>query len=255
MGGAEVVKREPEDLRKSISPTERVLLDRRRMVLVPSSAATTTSTPNTTTARLDPHTKEILEAQIIKEESLDRPRISQATYCTTSENEKMTSGYVGFPATGHNAYDPVSPYVSSSSPGVYTTSAPVREPTPGPGYAFANDPYYPSYIRSTSENQYNTDARIDYANPNEQAFDRYPRASTNYKSITVDSSPDSGTSSDPGIPREHGLFQPQVRECFFHVQCCVLSVNCVFYCADPAFQVYREYLTLYMFICNSYSSF
>jgi len=205
VGGTEVVKREPEDLtRKSISPSERLLVGR------PSA---TSSAHNN--ARLDPHTKEILEAQIIKEESLERSNLSQKTFTTSAVEDKMsTAEYLGFAQSPGQTYG--TPYLATS-PGVYTTNSSTVVRGPTPGYTAAAEPQYytsePYYTSRAAETQYSLLTRPEYPSTNDNGFDRYNRTGTIYKGVplTVDSSPDSGTSSDPG--REH-LFQPQVRNIF-----------------------------------------
>ena len=225
VGGAEIVKREPEDLtRKSISPSERFVVDRRRMVLLPSSITTTTATSGASSARLDPHTKEVLEAQIIKEEveAGERPRLSQATYTTTTtvDDKMSTAGYLGFSSAspGPN-YEQVS-YLSPS-PVPYTSAGSQvhRGGTPG-GFPIVTEPYAGEYYnayRPHNESQYASGPRpVEYSTGQEAAFERnYLRSAVNCKTVplTVDSSPDSGTSSDPG--RDHGLFQTQVSALFY----------------------------------------
>lgn len=208
VGGVGGVKREPEDLtRRSISPSDRMVVDRRRTVFLPPVS-------DGSSPRLDQATKEELEAQI-KEEGGDRPRGTQTTFviAATSQSvetgDKMTSSYLGFPtAPSQSPYEHVPPYLSPS-PQSYTTTAPPAAIRGSSTYAAVSDQYYSEYYRSTSEPQY-TLARPEYPVTSETDFDRYSRPGTIYKTLnlTVDSSPDSGTSSDPG--REQALFVPQV---------------------------------------------
>lgn len=207
-GGVEAVKREPEDLtRRPTSPPHHVVVDRRRMVLLPHPTIEGSS------ARLDQATKDELEAQI-KEEGGDRPRAvpQQATFAIVSPQgietgDKMsTTQYLGFAANSPQPSYEHATYLSPS-PQSYTTSAASPAIRANTVSYSAPDQYYDYY--RTTEPQHNL-VRPEYTTTTD-AFDRYTRPVSNYKSLnlTVDSSPDSGTSSDPG--RDPSLFNTQVR--------------------------------------------
>ncbi|XP_018018633.1 protein grainyhead isoform X2 [Hyalella azteca] len=199
------VKREPEDLtRRSISPSPHLIVDRRRMVLLQPSVI------EGSTARLDQATKQELEAQI-KEEGGDRPRLAQTAAFTIvssqpldSSDSKMSAGFINFPPApaSQSGFEHV--YLSPPPQSYTTTASPVIRGTTT-SYT-APDPYYHDYYRP-NEPQH-TLVRSEYAASD--TFDRYARPGKNYQSslnLTVDSSPDSGTSSDPG--RDHSLFNTQ----------------------------------------------
>lgn len=209
VGGADGVKREPEDLtRRSISPSERLIVGRRRPVYLPPVEEGT--------SRLDQATKDELEAQI-KEEGGDRPRTTPTFVLgvnqSVDDSDKMSS-YVGFtpspqPGYEHGTYlgSPQATYTTSASPAVVRGSV--------SSYSTGADQYYEYYRPTNGEPQY-TIARPDYnTSVTEPSFERYARPGPPYKSVnlTVDSSPDSGTSSDPG--REHPqVFTTQVSVLF-----------------------------------------
>ena len=205
VGGPQVVKREPEDLtRKSVSPTERLVVDRRHTLFIPVSDTTT---------KLDRATKEGLEAQV-KEECGDRPRVAQSYTITNApaaappqttldpDSKMTTANYIGFATSPQPIYEH-SAYLTPSPQSYTTTASLVREATT------SEQIYYADYYRNTDP-QY-TVSRPEYTTTEPTYVDRYQRPTGNYKTVnnlTVDSSPDSGTSSDPG--REHTIFTTQV---------------------------------------------
>ncbi|CAL4066676.1 unnamed protein product, partial [Meganyctiphanes norvegica] len=238
VGGAEGVKREPEDLtrRASASPADRgALSDRRRVILPPPPSVPSSgeSPPSLEPVVLSLKTGE-LEHHVIKEEldlgPLDR-RSNHALVIQapldSGNSDKMSTGagtYIGgFTSTSPGAptmYEPVHSYLTSPSPQPYTTStSPVIRGSPAGAIYSTADPFYRDYY-TTVEPQYTT-IRQDYAPAppgTEQAYvlDRYPRPP--YKtngvsgSLTVDlpSPADSGISADAITPRD----QPQFAQTF-----------------------------------------
>ena len=223
------MKREPEDLtRRSSSPNDSFVLGKRVYLSPPSDLAISVGSSSTT--GLDRQTKAELEAQI-KEEGGDTPR-RNTTYLMTqissdpqNEDEKMTTQYVhpNYPnVSSAYSYDSPSLYVSPS-PQPYTPGAPSHtslRTTPGGSFAAPDHTYVDTYQRAPSVPA--TDAgytlsRTEYAAPTSD-YDRYTRLGTHYPRTNIslapaDSSPDSGTSSDPG--REQLMFNSQVRGILF----------------------------------------
>ena len=215
VGGAESVKREPEDLtRRSSSPCESYLVSRRATggsVILSSG----TSIPLVgSSSRLDQATKEELEAQV-KEESGDRPRNS-TTYVIAnpsslhSIDDKMTS-YLppsyATPSSQYNPYD-AQPIYLSPSPQSFNSCSTTLRPATGSFTTSSNtyvEHYDPAPSVPSSEANY-IRGGPDYP---QSDYERSIAFRAQYKVLNAaDSSPDSGTSSDPG--REHIMFAPQV---------------------------------------------
>lgn len=204
-GGAEVVKREPEDLtRKCISPAGRsVLSDKRRPVLLqgtPQSDSPPALIPT------QPFKDEF--EPVVKEEERHRVNHTIIIQAPLDSGDKMSAGYLGSftSASPQSNYEAV-PYLAPSPQPYVTSTSPVIR---GSSAVYSSaESYYRDYYQ-VSDPQY-TPLRQDYSTT-EVTFDRcYTRPAPSYKSIlTVDSSPDSGISSDTVPSREQALSLPQV---------------------------------------------
>lgn len=203
-GGAEVVKREPEDLtRKCISPERIVQSDKRRPVLLQGTPQSDSPPALIPTQNFKDDVDPVL-----KEE--DRHRINHTIIIQAplDSGDKMSaSSYLGsFPSPSpQSSYETV-PYLAPSPQPYATSTSPVIRASSA-AYTTA-EPYYREYYQ-VSEPQY-TSLRQEYS-ATEVSFDRYTRPAPSYKQIlTVDSSPDSGISSDNVPTREQVLSIPQV---------------------------------------------
>ncbi|XP_042873498.1 protein grainyhead-like [Penaeus japonicus] len=224
VGGAEGVKREPEDLtRRTNSPAERgVLCDRRRSLLPPpppdGDSPPALDVPPALKDDLDHHViKEELEHSSLKVESGDRPRanhtlVIQAPLDSADKMSAGTGSYIGgFSAASPQSYEHVSPYLSPS-PQPYTTStSPVVRGSPA--VYTVSDNYYRDYY-PPNEPQYSV--RQEYSPADAGFADRYLRPAykangvSNTLTVDLPSPADSGISADAVTPRD----QPAITQTF-----------------------------------------
>ena len=208
VGGPELVKREPEDLtRKSISPTERLVLNdpkRRQFILaVPSHGEPPSLDQGLVKEDLDAH---------IKDEEEDNPRTNHTLVIQApldSADKMSASGYLGSfsAASPQPNYDHMPSYLAPSPQPYATSSSPVIRGSPAV-YTTTDPACYREYYQ-VSEPLYTT-VRPEYM-ATDAVFERYSRPTpAAYKTVnlTVDSSPDSGISDT--LPARDQNLLPQV---------------------------------------------